>query len=82
MDRPKELKVRIVSDGNPLTTKIYDVETGAELKTVTSIDWHADASGHLPEAKLTLMMIPLVIEGTAEVLYVCSHCKKEMENER
>ena len=70
------MKVRIISDGSIGNTRIVDSETGDEIRGVTSIDWHADVDG--VSAKIELVITPMVVEGTASVLYVCGRCKQEM----
>lgn len=64
MSEPKEVKVKIVSDGTTWGTKIVDEETGNEIHNVTKIEWTAEA-GHMCVARITLVKVP--VEITAEV---------------
>lgn len=41
--RPRQ--VRVVSDGTPRGTAVYDVETGAPISGVMAVGWEADLDG-------------------------------------
>jgi len=44
--RPQDnrINVRIISDGTPFGTKIYDADTGERISQVKSINLHIDAN--------------------------------------
>lgn len=56
------MRVKIVSDGRPHTTKVVDIETGRELDGVTRIEWRIGV-GELATATITLVDVPVEVEG-------------------
>jgi hypothetical protein len=55
------MKLKIISDGDPRTTKVVDVETGKTVANVTKIEWSLDVSG-IAQATITLVGLPVEIE--------------------
>jgi hypothetical protein len=55
------MRVKIVSDGTAAGTHILD-EAGQELENIAHIEWQV-AAGSLSCAKVTLVGIPVLVEG-------------------
>ncbi len=64
-------KVRIVSDGIPHNTIVYDAETGQMIHGITKVDVHIDATGEYV-AEITRLVIvdsmEIPVEITEEVV--------------
>lgn len=58
------MRIKIISDGKPLNTKVYDINTGKELTNITSIEWKIQVD---QTAKAVITFIDVPIEVTAEV---------------
>ena len=57
------MKIKIVSDGTSVGTKIVDVETGKAITNVSAITWHAEANEVETEATLVLSNVPVELIG-------------------
>lgn len=61
------MKVKVVSDGTPKGTRIYDC-TGALIRLpIDAVDWHVDTSG---EAVLRLTVAACAVEVHADLVAV------------
>lgn len=59
------VRVKVVSDGTPNGTKLFDADTGAELKLpVSAITWHIDADS-AGQALVRLTVVQVEVEGEA-----------------
>jgi len=56
------MNIKIVSDGTPENTIVYNVETGERLEGVTHIDWHLEVND-LAQCNIRLHNIPLEVEA-------------------
>ena len=59
------MKLKIVSDGTPMGTRVENAETGELLEDVVAVAWHIQVSGipTLAVATVTLVNIPLDAVG-------------------
>lgn len=59
------VRVKVVSDGTPMGTKLFDADTGAELKLpVTAITWHIDNDSP-GQALIRLNVVQVEVVGEA-----------------
>lgn len=64
------MKLKIVSDGNPINTKVVDVETGKDItKSVRGINWQISVD-RLAEAEIVLVGTPVEITGEFKTMIV------------
>jgi hypothetical protein len=57
------VKIRIASDGTGFGTRVYDADSGEELKNVAAVQIDVQASG-LVNAHLHLINVPLDLTAT------------------
>jgi len=65
------MRIRIVSDGTPVHTKVFDADTGFEIE-VQAIEWRMNSNKEMAVCKLTLPVnseVELVGEGESEELF-------------
>lgn len=63
------MKIKIISDGTQAGTKVINEETGEPLKYVTEVVWRLSAeSDGLAEVSLTMVDVPVELQGDAQVL--------------
>jgi len=55
------MKLKIISNGTDLGTKVVDAETGSVVEGVTSIEWKI-AAGKYAEATIKCISIPVEVE--------------------
>ncbi len=56
------MKIKIISEGRGINTKIINAETGEQLEGVTSAKWECSANG-LAMATLSFINVPVDVEG-------------------
>ena len=61
------MKVKITADGHPGGTLVRRADTGEPIDGIRSVSFEHDAGG-LPRIQLELIMIPIAIEGRAQVI--------------
>ena len=66
------MKIKIISDGTMLGTKIVDEETGKELSFVRKVEWTLDLNAQPPwnrlaTCKLEMFNVPVELVGEAEI---------------
>lgn len=84
------MRIRIVSDGTPFGTRLYDIGTGGELTEtfpVVQVDWHLDMGGPaVAELKALLVNMDVVAEvkriqlvnpGILDLGELCDLCEGE-----
>jgi len=59
------MKVKIVSDGKAMNTKVINVETGEMLEHVIGIEWRMGMKQDEAEATITLMQVPIEVIAKA-----------------
>lgn len=60
-------KVRIVSDGTAVGTRLFDPDGKDITKYCTSIEWRIDAGGHrMATATVTFARVEIEAEGTVK----------------
>lgn len=64
MSDEKRTRLRIVSDGTPVGTKIY-TEDGALLRGVQMVNWHLEIGG-FATVQVELVGVPLDVVGLLE----------------
>lgn len=64
------MSIKIISDGTPYGTHIFN-EDGTEIKGVTEITWHIDASDDTAIAtlKFAFVQVEVTAEHTAEYAF-------------
>jgi hypothetical protein len=68
------IKLKIVSDGTPRGTKIFDEETGSELRNVVDLKWELSARD-LSSCNVTMRLarVPLELLSEIEVKLLKDH---------
>lgn len=61
-----EMRLRIVSDGTPLGTKVVNLETGETVDGVSMIDWHIE-TGELAKATIRIHDVDVEIGADGKV---------------
>jgi hypothetical protein len=59
------MRVKIISDGTSLGTRVVDAETGEILEGIVGLSWVATARSDLTAATITLMGVPVELESDA-----------------
>lgn len=55
------MKIKIVSDGGPLSTRVVNAETGETLEGVVGVEWEHSAPGQLPRTVITVLGVPVEV---------------------
>lgn len=61
------MKLKLISDGTPIGTKIVDEETGEMLHGISNLTWEVSANEPLTKLTLELFNVPVEISATANV---------------
>ncbi len=59
-------RIRITSDGTSGGTTVTDVDTGVELKGITSLSWSCDAEHQVARATVEFHLVDVVVVGEVE----------------
>ena len=59
-------KIKIISDGFPGGTHVYNAETNEPIEGVMSIDWKIESPGHLAVATITLVGVEVEVIGVSD----------------
>ena len=57
------VKIKIVSDGTPIGTKVIDEETGETINGVVSVGWNICVGTGFARAYIELLNIPVELVG-------------------
>jgi hypothetical protein len=79
------IRLKIISSGNFMTTKIVNAETGQPLYGVRAIKWEANVDSY-PNAIVTLELLDVEVEieggvSKSHILKLCPECLNEVEND-
>ncbi len=55
--------IKIVSQGSGAKTKVYDADTGEQLKNVTKVTWTCEAGG-LATCTMEMVKVQVEVNGT------------------
>lgn len=69
-DWPPLAKIRIVSDGKPRNTHVYDQSTGREIHRISKMTIEADAGDDLLKARLEMNLLNLDVEAYIEEIVI------------
>ncbi len=62
------MKLKIISDGTNLGTKVIDVESGETLGLVQKIDWQIGVGEAFATATVVLSKLPIEVEVDANLV--------------
>jgi hypothetical protein len=60
------MKLKIISNGQAIGTKIINADTGEEIEGIVSVKWQIDGPGELSKMELQFINIPVEVEGIVE----------------
>ena len=60
------MRVKIISDGSPMGTRIVDPATGKQIENVRRVSWSLGVDDLCAVATLELVDVPVEVEGEAE----------------
>jgi hypothetical protein len=63
----KQLKLKIVSDGSPVGTKIIDIESGNVIFNCSKLNINLDSNQKTGTCELTLINTPFEFTGNAKI---------------
>lgn len=73
------MRIRIISNGNPLTTKVIDAQTGEPLEGVIKVEWEITPAGaiaklHLASAEMDVTADdPVMVEPGVLMVVPAGH---------
>lgn len=61
------MKVKIISDGTAMGTKVIDPKSGEMLEGVIGVDWSCGLGANEATATITLVQVPVELRAKAKV---------------
>lgn len=62
------MKLKVISDGTALGTKVINAETGEAIENISRISWELDASVYIAQAVIEVIEIPVELTGGMRLL--------------